>query len=130
MLNFIKGIFARFTRSFWMARALRAERIAADTTRALTDQVFRELYITGIIDSHIGFKGEFAEYFVHAVGSMFYEGGAKNYVEVILTSCKTGERYALIFQRCAGLTPHEFRLQAERERDEALVRVAELEAAR
>lgn len=125
----LANFFKRFTRSFWMARALRAERIAADATRALTDQVFRELYITGIIDGHIGMKGEFAEYFVHAVGSLFYEGGAKNYVEVNLTRRKTGERYALIFQRCAGLTPHEFRLQAERERDEALVRVAELEGA-
>lgn len=125
----LSGFFKRFTRSFWVTRALRAERIAADTTRALTDQVFRELYITGIIDGHIGMKGEFAEYFVHAVGSLFYEGGAKNYVEVILTSRKTGEKYALIFQRCAGLTPHEFRVRAERERDEALARVAELESA-
>ena len=124
------SILKRFTRSFWMARALRAERIAADASRALTDQVFREIYIAGIIDGHIGINGEFTEYFVHAVASLFLEGGATNYVEVIATSRKTGERYALIFQRCAGFTPHELKLQAERARDEALARAAELERAR
>lgn len=56
-------------------------------------------------------------------------GEADNYVECDVQSTKhDGKRYTMTIRRYEKPTPHELRQRFERERDEALARVAQLES--
>lgn len=60
---------------------------------------------------------EFAQMLAGAARGWLNDAGADNYVEVTLGNA--AERFAVCVQRVEGKTPHEMRVEAERERDEA-----------
>ena len=57
------------------------------------------------------------------------EAGAPNYLEVPAFDPESGKRYALIFVRPGGLTPHQLRQQAEAEVKQLRAQLAKLEGA-
>lgn len=72
---------------------------------------------------HVKEPIELIRYLAEGMAQALDEAGAANYIEMRVWNRAQGW---LVFhlQRCAGKTPHEFRLQAEAERDEALAELA------
>lgn len=75
----------------------------------------------------IGLQGGAASLFAEMLAKEYQESGATNYMEVSFTSreCVPGEKFIVTAQRVAGQTPHQFRVQAEAERDAARAMVAD-----
>jgi hypothetical protein len=111
------------------------ERMAA---RLMEDMRLRSLEIRGgSFEMDITEAREMCALFVGAARAML--GDAPNYtetrvdfptarVEFEVKISESFDSYVLTVQRAGKLTPHEARKQAEKERDEALERVADLEA--
>lgn len=122
------SLLARLRKSFWVTRALDAEAECEKLQKALSDEMFRETYIKGCIDGSLGLSGDMVKTFASIVAGIFLENGIENYLQITVTHQKTGDEFVLSLQKVGRMTPHEFRLQAERERDEARAELAMLRA--
>lgn len=87
--------------------------------KSITEYVTNEAYITGVADGRMGIAGESAQVFIHALAGVFVGIGAENYLEMSFTHPGTGP-FQITMQKTTGKTPHEFRKDAEAQRDELL----------
>lgn len=67
----------------------------------------------------IGLQGGAASLLAEMLAQQYKDSGATNYMEVSFTSreCVPGEKFIVTAQRVTGQTPHQFRVQAEAQRD-------------
>lgn len=123
----------------WSARAVIAVLDEADRTAAAGEKEFvdRVLAETGLSGFEVGDDGarlrlvlayDLAAKMTLAWRRLLDASGAINYVEQVVHDPHTHERFLFIVVRPQGATPHELRLKAEAERDEALRQLAELSA--
>lgn len=119
--------------------ALGDEAVEHATDQLVADMRLRSMEIRGgTFDMDITEAREMAALYVGMARTML--GDAENYsetpiafpkehVDLTVKVAESPEEYVLIVQRAGKLTPHQARKRAEAERDAALARVADLEAA-
>jgi hypothetical protein len=112
----IANVFRRWKQNItnWKARALAAEKTLED---------FRNPSIEFLKDGWLlsSPDGGFVGFFLKTLVAQFIEAGAKNYLELQVRGGLKGgvkDEFVITIQKKNGKTPHELRIQAEKERDE------------
>lgn len=103
----------------WEASVADCEALRAEVERL-------KKYEPRLVETHIRegeatarVKAPFAQDFALTMAALLTEHGAPNYIETVVTHDTVGT-IAVTAQRCAGKTPHQFRQEAEAQRDAAL----------
>ena len=110
------------TRSGRAVAALEAEN--HDLREQLAQRVMNETFVTGMFFGNggfnLGYQGGAAQLLAESLAQQFETTGAVNYLEISFTSkhITPGSSYLVTIQKCTGMTPHQFRLAAERELSE------------